>query len=154
MAIQGLTIRDVLPELRRERGLTQEDLAAKLFVTRQAVSRWETGTATPGIDMIKLIARELDVPVMQLIDMPEHYCQSCGMVYTAPGQHGTEADGTEALDYCRWCYTQGHYAYETTMEEMIEDCAPRLAEGCGCTLDEAVSLMGAILPTLERWRER
>ena len=35
---------------------------------------------------------------------------------------------------------------------MIEDCAPRLAENTGMTLDEAVSLMGAVLPQLERWR--
>ena len=39
----GMAIKDVLPRLRRERGLTQEDLAKKLFITRQAVSRWETG---------------------------------------------------------------------------------------------------------------
>ena len=38
----------------------------------------------PGIDMIKLIARELDVPVTRLLDMPEHYCQSCGcLLYTS-----------------------------------------------------------------------
>ena len=37
-----MAIKDVLPKLRRERGLTQEDLAHKLFITRQAVSRWET----------------------------------------------------------------------------------------------------------------
>lgn len=39
----GMAIKDVLPCLRRERGLTQEGLAKKLFITRQAVSRWETG---------------------------------------------------------------------------------------------------------------
>ena len=38
----GMAIKDVLPRLRRERGLTQEDLAKKLFITRQAVSRWGT----------------------------------------------------------------------------------------------------------------
>lgn len=38
------------------------------------------------------------------------------------------------------------------MEAMIEDCAPRLAENTGMTLDEAVSLMGAVLPQLKRWR--
>ena len=35
---------------------------------------------------------------------------------------------------------------------MIEDCAPRLAQNTGMSLDEAVSLMGAVLPQLERWR--
>ena len=51
-----MAIKDVLPQLRRDRGLTQQELAAKLYVTRQAVSRWETGETEPGIDMTKLLA--------------------------------------------------------------------------------------------------
>ena len=123
-----ILLKDALAQARRERGLTQEELAARLYITRQAVSRWETGATEPGIDMIKLIARELEVPVMRLLDMPEYYCQSCGMMFTGPDQHGREADGTEVEDFCRWCYDQGAYTYETTMEEMIEDCAPRMAD--------------------------
>ena len=148
----GMAIKDVLPRLRRERGLTQEDLAKKLFITRQAVSRWETGETAPGLDMTKLIAVTLDVPVTELLEMPEHYCQSCGMMFTAPDQHGHEADGTEVEDFCRWCYDDGAYTYETTMEDMIEDCAPRMAEAMGWTVDESASLLGAVLPTLKRWK--
>ena len=148
-----IMLKDALARLRRERGLTQEELARRLYITRQAVSRWETGATEPGIDMLKLIARELDVPVTALLDMPEHYCQSCGMMFTGPGQHGHEADGSEAEDLCRWCYDEGAYTYETTMDEMIEDCAPRMAEAMGWTVDEAASLLGAVLPTLRRWRE-
>ena len=128
-------------------------MARRLYVTRQAISRWEQGTTEPGIDMLKLIARELDVPVTALLDMPEHYCQSCGMMFTGPDQHGHEADGSETEDFCRWCYDGGAYTYETTMDEMIEDCAPRMAEAMGWTVDEAASLLGAVLPTLRRWRE-
>ena len=149
----GMAIKDVLPRLRRERGLTQEDLAKKLFITRQAVSRWETGETAPGIDMTKLIAVTLDVPVTELLEMPEHYCQSCGMMFTAPDQHGHEADGAEVEDFCRWCYDNGAYTYETTMEDMIEDCAPRMAEAMDWTVDESASLLGAVLPTLKRWKE-
>ena len=149
----GMAIKDVLPRLRRERGLTQEGLAKKLFITRQAVSRWETGETAPGIDMTKLIAVTLDVPVTELLEMPEHYCQSCGMMFTAPDQHGHEADGTEVEDFCRWGYDDGAYTYETTMEDMIEDCAPRMAEAMGWTVDESASLLGAVLPTLKRWKE-
>lgn len=149
----GMAIKDVLLRLRRERGLTQEDLAKKLFITRQAVSRWETGETAPGIDMTKLIAVTLDVPVTELLEMPEHYCQSCGMMFTAPDQHGHEADGTEVEDFCRWCYDDGAYTYEATMEDMIEDCAPRMAEAMGWTVDESASLLGAVLPTLKRWKE-
>lgn len=149
----GMAIKDVLPRLRRERELTQEDLAKKLFITRQAVSRWETGETAPGIDMTKLIAVTLDVPVTELLEMPEHYCQSCGMMFTAPDQHGHEADGTEVEDFCRWCYDDGAYTYETTMEDMIEDCAPRMAEAMSWTVDESASLLGAVLPSLKRWKE-
>ncbi|HJG30009.1 MAG TPA: helix-turn-helix transcriptional regulator, partial [Collinsella ihuae] len=77
-----MIMKNTLARLRRERGLTQEELARRLYITRQAVSRWETGATEPGIDMIKLIARELDVPITELLDMPEHYCQSCGMMFT------------------------------------------------------------------------
>ena len=148
-----LMLKDALSRLRRERGLTQEELARRLYITRQAVSRWETGATEPGVDMIKLIARELDVPVPALLDMPEHYCQSCGMMFAAPGQHGHEADGSETEDFCRWCYEGGHYTDDVTMDEMIEDCAPRMAEAMGWTVDEAASLLGAVLPTLSRWRQ-
>lgn len=51
-----MAIKDVLPLLRHERGMTQEELASKLFVTRQAVSRWENGDTAPNIDMTKLLA--------------------------------------------------------------------------------------------------
>lgn len=146
-----ILLKDALAKARRERGLTQEELAARLYITRQAVSRWETGATEPGIDMIKLIARELDIPVTHLLDMPERYCQSCGMMFTGPDQHGHEADGTETEDFCRWCYDQGAYTYETTMEEMIEDCAPHMAEHMGWSVDECASLLGAILPHLRRW---
>lgn len=83
--------------------------------------------------------------------MPEHYCQSCGMILT-PNDCGTDAAGATTDHYCKWCYDHGKYTYDTTMEAMIEDCAPRLAQNTGMSLDEAVSLMGAVLPQLERWR--
>ena len=137
--------------VRRAHHLTQEQLAAKLFVTRQAISRWERGEVTPGIDVMKLIAAVTGEPLSHLLEMPEHYCQSCGMILT-PDDCGTDAAGTATDHYCKWCYDHGKYTYETTMEAMIEDCAPRLAQNAGMSLDEAVSLMGAVLPQLERWR--
>ena len=70
-----------------------------------------------------------------------------------PSLSDRKADGSEAEDFCRWCYENGVYTYETSMDEMIEDCAPRMAEAMGWTVDEAASLLGAVLPTLRRWRE-
>lgn len=127
--------------VRRAHHLTQEQLAAKLFVTRQAISRWERGEVTPGIDMMKLIAAVTGEPLSHLLEMPEHYCQSCGMILT-PDDCGTDATGATTDHHCKWCYDHGKYTYATTMEAMIEDCAPRLAQNTGMSLDEAVSLMG------------
>jgi transcriptional regulator with XRE-family HTH domain len=149
-----MSIKDVLPQIRKEKGITQEELAAKVYVTRQAVSRWETGETTPSIDMTKLLALVLEVPVGVLLEMPEHFCQSCGMPVMDPAVQGTEADGSPSDEYCKWCYQDGAYTYEADMDDMIEGCAPFMVESAGVTYDEAVSFMGAMLPNLKRWKDR
>lgn len=148
-----MATKDALAQARKEAGLTQEKLARKVYVTRQAVSRWETGETTPSIDMTKLLASALDVPVMQLLDLPtEPACQCCGTPFSVPHMEcGHDADGAENPAYCRWCYNQGTFAYET-MDDVIETSAPYLVEATGMSLDEAVSFMGALLPTLDHWR--
>ena len=148
-----MTIKDVLPQLRQEKGLTQEQLAKKLFVTRQAVSRWENGDTTPSIDMAKLIATVLDVPIMRVLDLPqEPSCQCCGTPFSVPNMpKGTDADGTENPNYCKWCYDKGEFA-SATMDDVIEKSAPYLVAATGVSLDVAVSFMGALLPTLARWK--
>ena len=149
-----MTIKDVLPEIRKEKGLTQEELAAKVFVTRQAVSRWETGETTPSIDMAKLLASVLDVPVVRLLDLPqEPACQCCGTPFSVPNMpKGADADGAENPNYCKWCYDEGKFA-SATMDDVIEKSAPYLMQATGVSLDEAVSFMGALLPTLSRWKD-
>ena len=56
-----------LQELRKRRGLTQEELAAKLYVSRTAVSKWESGRGYPGIESLKAIALFFGVTVDELI---------------------------------------------------------------------------------------
>lgn len=53
--------KDVILELRTKRGLSQDDLAEKVMVTRQAVSRWENGDTVPNTDTLKLLSKEFDV---------------------------------------------------------------------------------------------
>ena len=62
-----MSIGQVIKVVREERGLTQSQFAHELFVTQQALSRWEKGTAEPSIDMIRLIstrftARKITAP--------------------------------------------------------------------------------------------
>ncbi len=54
--------------LRKEKGLTQEQLAEKLSVTSRTVSRWETGTNLPDIDLIVILADFYEVDIKEIID--------------------------------------------------------------------------------------
>ena len=91
-----MATKDALVQARKEAGLTQEELARKVYVTRQAISRWETGETTPSIDMTKLLASALGVPVTQLLDLPaEPACQCCGTPFSVPHmERGADAGTT------------------------------------------------------------
>lgn len=56
-----------LQELRRQKGLTQEQLAAALFVSRTAVSKWESGRGYPAIDSLKTLAKFFEISVDELL---------------------------------------------------------------------------------------
>lgn len=60
-----------LQELRKHKGLTQEELAEKLFVSRTAVSKWEAGRGYPSIDSLKLIAKFFSVSIDELLSGDE-----------------------------------------------------------------------------------
>lgn len=94
-----------------------------------------------------------EVPVMeQYKDMK--FCQSCGMPLGPGAAHGTEADGSPSDDYCSYCYKDGKFAGEMTMEEMIDFCAPMMAQANpGMTEDQAKAQMHQFFPMLKRWRK-
>ena len=58
-----MEMQEILKTLRQRNGLTQEQMAARVMVTRQAVSRWETGETQPNTDTLKILSREFDVSV-------------------------------------------------------------------------------------------
>lgn len=150
-----MSIKDTIAAIRKEAVITQEEMARRLYVTRQAVSRWETGETAPGIDMVKLICVTFGVPLERFFDMPmSYYCQCCSMPIPDEEMHGTEADGSKSADFCKYCYDRGDFtAKGMTMDEFIEATAPMEAKALGASLDEAVSLMATLLPHLKRWRE-
>lgn len=57
----------LIAAIRKEKGLTQEQLAEKLYVTGKAVSKWERGDSAPGVDLLEPLARELDITVTELL---------------------------------------------------------------------------------------
>ena len=112
-----MEVREILKRLREKRGLTQEQLAEKVMVTRQAVSRWETGETQPNTDTLKLLSRLLDVSVNTLLGSPRQLiCQCCGMPLSEDGFISRETDGTFNEDYCKWCYADGEFRYQSKEE--------------------------------------
>lgn len=86
------------------------------------------------------------------------FCQSCGMPMTAPEHFGTEADGKPSTEYCAYCYKDGAFAQECSMEEMIQVCAQfheefKHEDGSSYTREEAVAGMREFFPQLKRWKK-
>ena len=88
-----MKFKDIFTDLRKKAGLSQNDIAEKLFVTRQAVSRWEQGDTVPEIETLQAISKLFNVTINDLLGYPSGLrCQSCGMPLT-PEHMGREQDG-------------------------------------------------------------
>lgn len=108
--------KDVIHSLRTEKGLSQEELAEQVFVTRQAVSRWETGETIPGIDTLKQLSMFFDVSINTLLGSPRQLiCQCCGMPLD-DAVMSREPDGARNEEFCQWCYANGMFAYHDLAE--------------------------------------
>lgn len=92
----------VILELRTKHGLSQDELAEKIYVTRQAVSRWENGETVPNTDTLKLLSKLFDVSINTLLGFPRKLiCQCCGMPLD-DSTTSKEIDGTFNEEYCKW----------------------------------------------------
>lgn len=84
--------------------------------------------------------------------MNEKICQSCGMPLNNKEELGTNKDGTMNDDYCKYCYKDGEFIDDVSMEEYIEMCS-KYGEQAGMTNDEMKKHCENLFPTLKRWRE-
>ncbi len=142
--------KSVLYELRTKNGLSQDDLAKKVFVTRQAVSRWENGETVPGTETLKLLSQLFDVSINTLLGSPRKLvCQCCGMPLE-DAIIGRNRDGTLNEEYCQWCYADGTYTY-SDMDELINVCIPHMTKE-GLTEEQARAYMKQRLPQLDYWK--
>ena len=66
-----MTLADKLKEARKNAGLSQTELAEKLCVSRQAVTKWETGKGIPDVENLKVLSQVLDVSIDYLLDEGE-----------------------------------------------------------------------------------
>lgn len=147
---EGMKTKDILLQLRTKAGLSQDELAEKMFVTRQAVSRWENGDTIPNTETLKLLSKLFDVSINTLLGSPRKLiCQCCGM----PLEDGTisrEKDGFLNEDYCKWCYADGVHLY-SDMEDLIAVCVQNMASDA-YPEEEVRAYLRQTLPQLEYWK--
>ena len=89
--------------------------------------------------------------------MEQKFCQSCGMPID-DSTFGKETDGSKNEDYCHYCYADGHFTKECTMDEMIELNLNYIDEfnkdsEVKYTVEEARKTMKEYFPQLKRWKQ-
>ena len=142
--------KDIILELRSKRALSQDELAEKLYVTRQAVSRWEKGETIPNTETLKLLSKFFDVSINTLLGSPRKLvCQCCGMPLE-DSVISKETDGLFNEEYCKWCYADGEYMYHD-MDDLIDVCASHMVNE-SLAEEQARAYMKDLLPKLNYWK--
>lgn len=145
-----MNTKDVIYELRTKNGLSQDELAEKVFVTRQAVSRWETGETVPNTETLKRLSELFNVSINTLLGAPRQLiCQCCGMPLD-DAIISRNQDGTRNEDYCKWCYADGTYTY-SDMDDLINVCVRHMVND-DFSEEQARAYMEQLLPTLDYWK--
>ena len=142
--------KDIILELRNKAGLSQDELAEKVYVTRQAVSRWENGETTPNTETLKLLSKLFDVSINTLLGSPRQLiCQCCGMPLE-DSNISREQNGAYNEEYCKWCYVDGEYTYDN-MDDLIDFCAEHMANE-SFSPEQVRTYMKDMLPKLNYWK--
>ena len=142
--------KDIILELRTKHNLSQDALAEKVHVTRQAVSRWENGDTLPNTETLKLLSKLFDVSINTLLGSPRQLiCQCCGM----PLDDSTiskETDGSFNEEYCKWCYTEGKFVY-TSLEQLTDFLVEHMSNE-SFPPKQARAYFEEYLPKLNHWK--
>ena len=143
--------KDVIYHLRTQQGLSQDQLAEKVFVTRQAVSRWETGKTTPNTETLKLLSQLFSVSIHTLLGASQRLiCQCCGMPLE-DSILSREPDGSFNEEYCTWCYSGGKFTY-TSKEQLIDFCVAHMASE-DWPAQQVRAHMETVVPELKHWKK-
>ncbi len=142
--------KNIILKLRTQKGMSQEELAEKVFVTRQAVSRWETGETTPNTETLKLLSRLFNVSINTLLGSPRQLiCQCCGMPLE-DSSISKEKEGFFNEEYCKWCYADGEYMY-SDMDDLIDVCVKNMVSE-EYSEEEVRTYLKTTLPNLNYWK--
>lgn len=144
--------KDIILELRTRNGLSQEALAEKVYVTRQAVSRWENGETVPNTETLKLLSKLFDVSINTLLGAPRKLiCQCCGMPLD-DCSISREVDGTFNEEYCKWCYADGKFVY-TDLAQLTDFLVGHMSNE-NWPPEQARAFFEEQLPKLRYWKQK
>lgn len=144
--------KDVILQLREKSGLSQDGLAQRVYVTRQAVSRWENGETVPNTETLKQLSALFGVSINTLLGSPRQlFCQCCGMPLE-DSILSREPDGSINEDYCQWCYSDGKFAYED-LNTLIDYCAKHMSTDAWPEA-QVREYLAQKLPELKHWKQK
>lgn len=142
--------KEIILELRTKSGMSQDELAEKLCVTRQAISRWETGETVPNTETLKLLSKLFDVSINTILGSPRKLiCQCCGMPLD-DSSTSKEPTGDFNEDYCKWCYADGKFVY-TSLDELTDFLVEHMSNE-NWPPEQARSYFETQLPNLNHWK--
>lgn len=143
--------KEIIADLRNKNKLTQDELAEKVFVTRQAVSKWESGTSVPNTETLKLLSKLFDVSINTLLGTPQKLiCQCCGMPLD-DSLLSREQDGSFNEDYCKWCYENGSFVYKD-INQLISFLSEHMSNE-NWTKEQAKAYFEEQIPKLKHWQQ-
>ncbi|MFO7636023.1 MAG: zinc ribbon domain-containing protein [Clostridia bacterium] len=145
--------KDVFVEIRKRNNLTQDDVAKRLYVTRQAVSRWEKGETIPNSETLKMISKEFGISIDEMLGSDRNkICQSCTYPMNDINEFGTNTDDTLNPDYCIYCYKGGTWVDpDLTIQGVIDHTIPFITSP-SINEEQARIKLAALVPTLKRWK--
>lgn len=147
-----MEVREILKNLREKNNLTQEEMAQKVNITRQAVSRWETGETQPNPEMLKILSREFDVSINTLLGSPRTlFCQCCGMPLSEDSLLSKEPNGDFNEEYCKWCYADGDFVYKSK-DELLDFLVKTMPNPEKQSTEERRKLFDSHLSLLKHWK--
>ena len=142
----------VIYELRTKHGLSQDELAQKVFVTRQAVSRWESGETVPNTETLKLLSNVFEVSINTLLGSPRKlFCQCCGMPLE-DSIISKESNGELNEEYCKWCYSGGQFAYPSK-EALVDYLVEHMPNPENSQNEERRTQFDLYLSQLKHWKK-
>lgn len=147
-----MEMQDILKSLREKNHLTQEQMAKRVMVTRQAVSRWENGETQPNTDTLKLLSQEFDVSINTLLGSPRQLvCQCCGMPLSEDSLISREPDENYNEDYCKWCYVDGEFVYKSK-DALIDFLVNHMPNPDNLAEEERRIQFNKYLSQLQHWK--